>query len=124
MKTRKRLLFLLCLTGALGYAYWKFAIPTHRVGISAELVMLGDLDGDSDLDAFTGIWRGGPRIWLNDGKGKFVDSQVKLASLNSAGVAIADLDGDGDLDVFVSTNTWTGGDGCPKLWLNQLKTIQ
>ncbi len=85
-------------------------------------VELGDLDGDGDLDAFTGIWKAGPRVWLNDGKGKFVDSQIRLASRNSAGVAIADLDGDGDLDVFVSTNTWTGGDGHPKLWLNQLKT--
>lgn len=87
-------------------------------------VELGDMDGDGDLDAFTGIWKAGPRVWLNDGKGKFVDSQVRLASRNSAGVAIADLDGDGDLDVFVSTNTWLGGDGHPRLWLNQLKTIE
>ncbi len=86
-------------------------------------VELGDLDGDGDLDAFTGIWRLGARVWLNDGKGKFVDSQVRLSN-NSAGVAIADLDGDGDLDVFVSTNTWTGGNGRPKLWLNQLKTTK
>ena len=47
MKTGARLLLVLCLLGALGYAYWKLAIPTHRVGISSELVMLGDLDGDS-----------------------------------------------------------------------------
>mgnify|MGYP001023283662 CR=1 FL=1 len=87
-------------------------------------VELGDLDGDGDLDVFTGIWWSGARVWLNDGKGKFVDSQVRLASYNSAGVVIADLDGDGDLDVFVSTNTWAGGDGRPKLWLNQLKTTE
>ena len=87
-------------------------------------VELGDLDGDGDLDAFTGIWRGSPRVWLNDGKGKFVDGKVKLLMPNSAGVAIADLDGDGDLDVFVSTNTWAGGDGRPRLWLNQLITTQ
>ena len=47
MKTAARLLLVLCLLGTLGYAYWKFAIPTHRVGISSELVMLGDLDGDN-----------------------------------------------------------------------------
>jgi hypothetical protein len=47
MKILNRLLLLLCIFGALGYAYWKFAIPTHRVGISSELVMLGDLDGDN-----------------------------------------------------------------------------
>lgn len=30
----------------LGFAYWKFAIPTHRVSVQSELRMLGDLDGD------------------------------------------------------------------------------
>lgn len=47
MNTRNRVLLALCLFGVLGYAYWKLAIPTHRVGISSELVMLGDLDGDN-----------------------------------------------------------------------------
>jgi hypothetical protein len=31
---------------ALGYAYWKLAIPVHRVTVRSELIMLGDLDGD------------------------------------------------------------------------------
>lgn len=31
---------------AAGYAYWKLAIPKHRVDVTSELVMLGDLDGD------------------------------------------------------------------------------
>jgi hypothetical protein len=47
MKTSNRLLLLFCIIGVLGLAYWKFAIPTHRVGIRSELVMLGDLDGDN-----------------------------------------------------------------------------
>jgi len=47
MKNRKPVLLVLCLLVVLGYAYWKFAIPTHRIGISSELVMLGDLDGDN-----------------------------------------------------------------------------
>lgn len=47
MKTRNWLLLILCLFGVLGYVYWEFAIPTHRIGISSELVMLGDLDNDS-----------------------------------------------------------------------------
>ena len=38
-------LLLLALLGA-GYAYWKLAIPKHRVAVESELVMLGDLDGD------------------------------------------------------------------------------
>lgn len=32
--------------GAGGYAYWKLAVPKHRVDVTSELVMLGDLDGD------------------------------------------------------------------------------
>ena len=31
---------------AAGYAYWRLAIPEHRVAIRSELVMLGDLDDD------------------------------------------------------------------------------
>ncbi len=33
--------------GAVGYAYWKYAIPTHHVEIRSALVMLGDLDSDN-----------------------------------------------------------------------------
>jgi hypothetical protein len=29
-----------------GYGYWQFAIPAHRVAIQSELIMLGDLDDD------------------------------------------------------------------------------
>ena len=46
MTTWNRLLLALGLLGALGYAYWKFAIPIHRVEVRSELVMLGDLNGD------------------------------------------------------------------------------
>jgi hypothetical protein len=46
MKPRNRLLLGCCLLCGLGYAYWKLAIPTNRVGTQSELVMLGDLDGD------------------------------------------------------------------------------
>jgi hypothetical protein len=69
---------------------------------------------------FTGSWQSTPRIWLNDGKASFVDSGLRLASSNSSSAAVADLDRDGDLDVFVATNTWPGGDGRPRLWLNQV----
>jgi hypothetical protein len=42
----KRLVLIVCILGAIGYAYWKLVIPTHRVEVSSELVMLGDLDDD------------------------------------------------------------------------------
>jgi hypothetical protein len=47
MRLWRRLLLALALLAALGYAYWKFAIPTHRVDLRSELVMLGDLDADN-----------------------------------------------------------------------------
>jgi hypothetical protein len=46
MKRWKRWLSALCLLGVLGFAYWKYVIPAHRVETHSELVMLGDLDGD------------------------------------------------------------------------------
>jgi hypothetical protein len=47
-----------------GYAYWRLAVPKHRVAVRSELVMLGDLDGDlrwtaADLGILEG-WRADP----------------------------------------------------------------
>jgi hypothetical protein len=60
LKAWKRALVIVGVVVGLGYAYWKLAIPTHRVEVRSELIMLGDLDDDgrwtnSDLkllDAF------------------------------------------------------------------------
>lgn len=46
MKVWFKLSALVLLLGLLGYVYWKFAIPTHRIAVQSELIMLGDLDGD------------------------------------------------------------------------------
>jgi hypothetical protein len=46
MRGWKRWLAVLGIAGLLGFAYWKLAIPTHRVDVRSELIMLGDLDGD------------------------------------------------------------------------------
>jgi hypothetical protein len=46
MKRWKKVLFAFAALAAAGYGYWEFAIPKHRVEITSELVMLGDLDGD------------------------------------------------------------------------------
>ncbi len=58
MKSHYRLLLIICFITAISYSYWKFAIPTHRLGIRSELVMLGDLNGDhhwtaADLEQLT-----------------------------------------------------------------------
>jgi hypothetical protein len=46
MKKLYLLVLIVCILGATGYAYWKLVIPTHRIEVRSELVMLGDLDDD------------------------------------------------------------------------------
>jgi hypothetical protein len=66
-------------------------------------VALGDVDGDTDLDAFvTNNFPDANTVWLNDGSGSFSNSGQQLGSTTSYDVALADLDGDGDLDAFVA----------------------
>jgi uncharacterized repeat protein (TIGR01451 family) len=76
-------------------------------------VALGDLDGDSDLDAFVGNYEGPNQVWWGDGLGNFRDSGQNLGDGNTQAVALGDLDGDGNLDAFVGT----GYDGS-QVWLN------
>jgi len=40
MKRWSRWLLVVCVLAILGWAYWKFAIPTHRVETHSELIML------------------------------------------------------------------------------------
>lgn len=74
-------------------------------------VKLGDLDGDSDLDAVEAN-NGGNTVWRNDGFGVFSDSGQSLSSVTSAGLDLGDVDGDGDLDavfanIGVNNGVWT-----------------
>ncbi len=64
--------------------------------------ILGDLDGDIDLDLFvTNYWTAN-KVWMNDGSGYFTNSSRSFGSTSSHGVALGDMDGDSDLDVIVS----------------------
>ena len=78
---------------------------------SSVAVALGDLDGDGDLDAYvSNRTEASPvfdRIYLNDGRGRFIDKGLQI-DVRNAQIALADLDGDGDLDVFASTNQAPG----------------
>lgn len=73
-------------------------------------VSLGDVDGDSFLDAVVGN-NGADEVWLNDGQGNFTLAQ-QLGRGFTWSVHLADLDGDGDLDLVA------GGETSAQVWLN------
>lgn len=66
---------------------------------------VGDIDGDGDLDVFAPSASGAAdRLFVNHGKGVFVDeASARIGSHSrSAAVRFLDVDADGDLDVFVA----------------------
>lgn len=84
-------------------------------GLTKSWVELGDLDGDRDLDALIVIIRRASQVWINDGRGSFTDSGLRLgADSNARGGALGDLDEDGDIDALVSA--FFGGPN--RIWLN------
>ncbi|EYF08536.1 Ig-like domain-containing protein [Chondromyces apiculatus] len=71
------------------------------------LSLLGDLDGDGDLDAMFFPYFGSDfEVWRNDGAGNFTNSGVALPNATGDCAALGDMDGDGDLDAVVSFGGW------------------
>lgn len=89
---------------------WRFQEIAQRAGVDCpNLDSVGaafaDIDGDRDLDLLVTSLGGGVRLFLNDGKGSFVDAtdQAGLRSrTGSTSLALADIDGDSDLDLYVA----------------------
>ena len=83
--------------------------------------VLGDLDGDGDLDAFVANDGQPNHLWINQGgtqggtAGTFSDGAQSLGSFNSSELSLGDLDGDGDLDAFVVNAAAQGN----RVWVNQ-----
>ena len=80
-------------------------------------IELFDADNDGDLDLF--ISSGGyqyeegnlnlkDRLYINDGKGKFVIKDLKCPLINSGNVVAMDHDSDGDQDLFVFGRVLSG----------------
>ena len=78
--------------------------PTSSVDYEPINVVLGDVDGDGDLDLLTANFGPGTvSVRLNDGSGNFSGTtNVAVGSL-PRNVVLGDVDGDGDLD-FVTAN--------------------
>ena len=90
------------------------ALPHFTTAIQLETtpdpsanVSMGDLDGDGDLDIVLAKGRHDPyvdKVLLNDGKARFVTSDLGPTADRTYTAALADLDGDGDLDVVISND--------------------
>ena len=85
-------------------------------------VALGDLDGDTDLDAVVASFGGSSRVYLNQGgdqggtPGIFQDSGQALSADSAVDVALEDLDGDTDPDIFLLRDSFGESN---EVWLNQ-----
>ncbi len=65
--------------------------------------VLGDVDGDGDLDLVVGN-SGQSRLYVNNGTGTFTDataSRMPVGIYYTSSLALGDVDGDGDLDLVV-----------------------
>lgn len=89
-------------------------------GVAMSSIVLGDIDGDGDLDLILTGSTGSEkisRIYQNDGNGAL--TEINVASLTGAydgSIALGDLDGDGDLDLVLTGRPV--GTGISKVYLN------
>lgn len=77
----------------------------YEVGFLPADALLGDIDGDGDLDAVVIIFDGGRGevlTLLNDGSGQLLDGARYDSDLGIRGGHLADLDSDGDLDLLTA----------------------
>ena len=69
-------------------------------------ILLGDLDGDGDLDLVGGTYTLQNVVYMGDGDGSFdtTSHNFGTGTDNTRALALGDADGDGDLDLFVGNN--------------------
>ena len=92
---------------------------TNMINVDMMGVLIFDADGDGDNDIYCSA--GGSeysypstmyqhRLYVNDGKGNFVEKFNALPKVNVSGSAVTagDVDGDGDLDLFVAGRLLAG----------------
>ncbi len=102
--------------------HWKFEDITSAqiacAGQASTGAVLADVDGDSDLDLLVNGIGAGTRLFLNDGKGHFLElgNSGLIREHGSTSMALADIDGNGTLDLYVANyHTRTFKDSPPGL---------
>ncbi|MBK8980005.1 MAG: VCBS repeat-containing protein [Planctomycetes bacterium] len=90
-----------------------FAAP-GSFGVS--LGRTADLDGDGDVDLLL-QQQNRTAVFVNDGSGRFTDTNALPAQFNVLDLVAEDLDLDGDVDVLIVQPIGLG-DGHLQLWLN------
>ena len=107
-----------------------FKDATRQLPTNSDLTVwvdAGDLDGDGDQDLLiaNGSWGAGQanRIWLNNGRGSFVDATkvwMDGATQRTKTASFVDVDGDRDLDVLeINDFDWRTGRGSRVLYQNR-----
>ena len=83
-------------------------------------VVLGDVDGDGDLDLATASAHsvGTVCVRLNNGSGVFSGTQNVATDRYPYNLALGDVDGDGDLDLLTANNLGQGVPGSVSVRLN------
>ena len=89
---------------------WRFRDITDDAGVAAPDrfstgAVLGDIEGDGDLDLLVTALGGPNALFQNDGTGVFTEitEEAGLQSNSaSATSTLADVDGDGDLDLYIA----------------------
>ena len=85
--------------------------------VAAGRIGTGDLNNDRFVDLVITDWGKPAQVWLNDGRGKFFDSGLRLGEeLGSQACRVGDLDQDGDRDVLITDYRRPGAG----IWFNQL----
>ena len=89
---------------ALGQATFVSRDISGDLGDSSRSVM-GDFDGDGNLDIFVSNFNEDNFLWINDGQGNFTPKIIPNSIINSDEIAMGDIDGDGDLDIYLTSGS-------------------